>query len=251
MTADEHNQLSGVIADRMNLYVREFVTPLSEESKTNVRLIGTGSFVKVGAKSSIITCEHVVRDRSLNFKFCDSEDVFGYRGDWQQHCQPVDVAISEEGLSSCPPTLQCISPNQIADCHTIMHDTELLYFYGFSGENSKLVMETLITYGVGYLTQQNRDMPDNETDFEILWPSGSEKLSPGTSDEARKLIRFSNPEGFSGSLIWNTRFMETGCNIDTWSPSDARVTGILKRFDQNNSVLIATRIEKVRGVISF
>ena len=72
------------------------------------------------------------------------------------------------------------------------------------------------------------------------------RWSNGTSAEARKNMKFSNPRGFSGSLVWNTRFLETGGDLTTWSPSDARVTGLLKRFEEENLLLLATPIERLR-----
>ena len=51
-----------------------------------------------------------------------------------------------------------------------------------------------------------------------------------------------SPDGLSGAAVWNTRRSELR---ETWTPSDARIVGIVHRWDQDGECLIATRIEKI------
>ena len=52
----------------------------------------------------------------------------------------------------------------------------------------------------------------------------------------------------SGSLIWNTKFVETSLQRRLWSPSDAVVTGLLWSWPEESRI-VATRIEYVRSFL--
>lgn len=50
----------------------------------------------------------------------------------------------------------------------------------------------------------------------------------------------------SGSLVWNTRYLETRESGRNWSPDDAVVTGLLRRWDEKTKTLLVYRVEHVR-----
>ena len=237
------------VVDRMNEYVRPFVVPLSHETESEVRLIGTGTFVLGTNGTAIATCEHVARKAPLNFRPNGREAVCGYRGDWSVHLEPVDAAWTTASLAKPTLPAKAVQPHQIALQHNLSQPEELLFFYGYSGENSTFVFENHITNGSGYLTQQNRDAQPELGVVELLWPNGEEAWSEGTTEEARRNMRFSDPSGFSGALVWNTRFIETGADLDRWTPDQAVVTALLKRFVPEDGVLLATPIEAIRSVV--
>ena len=48
----------------------------------------------------------------------------------------------------------------------------------------------------------------------------------------------------SGSLVWNTKFLEVTQTGETWDPErHAVVTGMLRRWDQDTSSLLVWRVE--------
>lgn len=248
---EEWNHICSQVVDRMNEYVRPFVVPLSHETNSNVRLIGTGTFVRGANGTTIATCEHVAREAPLNFCPHGGEDVYRYTGEWEVRPEPIDAAWTTGSLATLVPTAKAVQLHQIATQHSLMPSEELLFFYGYSGENSTFVFENHITNGSGYLTQQNRDAKPDPGVVELLWPNGEEAWSEGTTEEARRNMRFSNPAGFSGSLVWNTRFLETGADLNRWTPDQAVVTALLKRFADKDNILLATPIEAVRSVGRF
>lgn len=251
MNNDEWNKICSTVTDRMLQHVRNFVCPLSSETETDVRLIGTGSFIEIQARTTILTCEHVAIEKPLNYRFLNEENVYGYRGEWHSEKEPVDASLTDDVLTPAPATDKTIKDHQIALSHQIVDKAELLFFCGFAGENSKFVLEHHFTNLTGFCTQQNGEAENDLSCFELLWPNGLQSWSSATPEEAKRNIEFSNPQGFSGSLIWNTRFVESGCNIDKWTPDQAKVTGILKRFDDKNGVLLATPIEAIRQAMRF
>jgi len=59
-------------------------------------------------------------------------------------------------------------------------------------------------------------------------------------------VRFENPAGLSGSLVWNTRYCEANRNGAVWNPEDAVVTGLLRRWDTETKTLLVLRVEQLR-----
>jgi hypothetical protein len=57
-----------------------------------------------------------------------------------------------------------------------------------------------------------------------------------------------DPHAMSGSLVWNTRFVEMSRRNEHWSPGDAVVTGLLWSWP-DESKIVATRIEYVRSFL--
>lgn len=251
MTVEEWKEICSQVTDRMKEYVQSFVCPLSRETEDAVRLVGTGSLVCLNSRAAIISCEHVANKEPLNFRYPYSEDVFGHRGDWRMEKEPIDVGWTESPIAPTPDSSHVIPPEMIAQSHSIFQPEELLFFYGFAGENSTFAFEQHVTNGTGYLTQQNRAAAPDSSVIELLWPPEMPNWSSNTTPEAKRNIRFGDPHGFSGSLVWNTRFLETGGDLGSWTPANARVTGLLKRFVEEDSVLLATPIECVRKVTPF
>lgn len=89
------------------------------------------------------------------------------------------------------------------------------------------------------------DEPDPQI-FEIFWEPENTQFSAGTSDDVRAKVRFNDPGSFSGSLVWNTRYLEITNAGESWSPEDAVVTGMLRRYDSNTATLLALRVEHLR-----
>jgi len=244
---EEWNAKCSSVVDQMNRYVRDYVTPLSLEKDDNVRLIGTGSFIKMNTVPSIITCHHVVleADGNLDYLMAGNNGIYKYCWRWSCIADPVDVACTKDTLAPLVVEQKTIRPDQIATNHELSQPEELLYFYGFSGENSNYGFGHLVSNPTGYLTQQSKEAVQGDDTIQLLMPAGEPHWSAETSEEAAKTMRFGDPRGFSGSLVWNTRFLETGARLDSWSPKSARVTGILKRFDERQRLLLATPIEKL------
>jgi hypothetical protein len=129
--------------------------------------------------------------------------------------------------------------------HVVYDGTELLFFFGYAGENSHYWPDQLDSYGSGFCTQQKLGAVDNEY-FEIPWDPQKACVVAGTSDQTRAEMRFENAQGFSGSLVFNTRFIETAAAGRVWSPKDAVVTGMVQRWAPESKTLLARRIEHIR-----
>lgn len=245
MTNEEWAIICSEVVDLMNDYVRPLVVPLSQETEQGVRLIGTGTFVQRESGGAIVTCEHVARNAPLNFRPYGHERVYSYTGAWQSFVEPIDVSWTTGALAK---PVRAVPPHQVALQHQLSRYEELLFFYGYSGENSHYGFDVHETNGSGYLTQQKQDAKPDPSVIELLWPNGRHDWSKRTTAEARRQMKLDNPAGFSGSLVWNTRFLETGGDLSRWTPEQAVVTALLKRFVREDDALLALPIEGFRSV---
>lgn len=118
-----------------------------------------------------------------------------------------------------------------------------MFLFGYPGERSKSLHEHLITRSTPYTTQHPEPMGDldhPDTDFHVHYPRNLIKAIGGSEGDAPL------PPGLSGSLVWNTRFVEVSAAGAVWTPECAKVTGILKRWIEKEELLVGTRVEKMR-----
>lgn len=248
MTPDEWNTAQQHVIDAMLERTRPFTTPLTREIETTVQLEGSGSYVEIGGKRLMLTCEHVAIRQPLDFRFCGSDKVYGYRGKWTMAPHPVDIAFGlpiNKEWAAVSHHAQTIPYARFAEKHQVCEQAELLFFRGYAGENARYGFGIHQALATGYCSQEKEESGDGSI-FEIFWEPENTQFSSGTSAEARIAIRSDDPGGMSGSLVWNTRYLETRESGRNWSPDDAVVTGLLRRWDEKTKTLLVYRVEHVR-----
>jgi hypothetical protein len=241
------------VSDAMTAHTRPCVTPLTLSSETEVNLVGSGSYVTFEGRRILLTCQHVHVKGGIDYLLYSSEDdVPTHPGPWEEDKRPAfDVAIAAmtdqlwnaTHHKAIPVPYERFAPN-----HQPVQGEELLFFRGFSGENSRYAFGIHEANGTGYCSQEKQvpDSPD-PTIFEILWEPQETKFASGASDEARRSIKFADPGGFSGSLVWNTRYLECRASGRQWTPECAVVTGLLRRWDTYTKTLLVWRVEHLRA----
>ena len=246
MTPAQWDQIKQEVTDAMLAHTRPFVTPLSTETLATVRLVGTGSYADIEDQRLLLTCEHVAREQPMHYRFNGSENVFDHPGPWTMNSHPIDAAfapICPARWSATSHRAAAIPITRFASKHEIVEQAELLFFRGYAGENANYGFGVHQTSGTGYCTQEKVGTGDGYV-FELLWEPDKTEFTSGTSAEAREEMKFENARGFSGSLVWNTRYLEIAREGDrTWTPDDAVVTGLLRRWDQDTKTLLVWRVE--------
>ena len=206
--------------------------------------MGTGTFIeKDGVK--LLTCQHVASFNPSAYFIDESGSCTEVQpGMWCVEPDPsVDAAFAQmsprwSGLSG---SAQPLPMSKFAARHTeVQH--ELLFFRGIAGENARLSAFGVDAILTGYCSQEKKDTGDANV-LEMLWSPRNATVTSGTGSDVRDRFKSDNPAGFSGSLVWNTRFVERGCDLSTWNPHDAAITGLLRRFDPDTSTLLAWRVE--------
>ncbi|WP_018408461.1 hypothetical protein [Methylocystis rosea] len=252
MTEEERkaqwDAMCNVVADRMKVFTRPYVTILAGGESGKPTKIGTGTFIeKEGVQ--LLTCEHVARFNPTAFYIDDRGSTILYPGSWRMEPDlKKDVAlapVAEKEWSNVSQSAQPLAMSKFAQRHGPV-DRELLFFRGIAGENAYISDYGADAILSGYCSQEKIGTCDTDI-FEILWNPRDTAVTSGTSSEASARVKYDNPAGFSGSLVWNTRFVELGCDFSKWSPADAVVTGLLRRFDPDTNILLAWRVEHLYG----
>lgn len=247
MTTDEiearWKSLCDVVADRMKVFTRPFVTPLIQDVVGTRPRVGTGTFIDQNGVS-VLTCEHVARHAPFLYQFNGNEPLVELPATWRADPFPIDAAtaiVHAELWGTVPHLAQPLS----LSCFAARHDPvehEVFFFRGASDENVTVGAVHSRIIPSGYCTQEKPGGGDAKV-FELLWEPLETTVTQGTSDEVAKLFKYDDPAGFSGSLVWNTRFVEKGCDLSKWSPGDAVVTGLLREWDTGTKTLLVWRVE--------
>lgn len=245
MVPHEWMQICSRVTDEMRAFTHPFVTPLAIETEDDVRLTGSGSFAEHNGTRILLTCQHVAQYQPVNYRFFHCDEVFRHSGIWCMTPPPTDVAcarMTEAAWNAAAHEAKSIPLVKFAMKHAPCRKEELLFFRGFSGENEHYGFGVHLTNGTGYCSQERENSRDDQT-FEIFWDAQHSKFSDGTTPDARANIQYDNPRGFSGSLVWNTRFLEVSAGGKTWTPEEAVVTGMLQRWDDKAKTLLVWRVE--------
>ncbi|MBR0688548.1 hypothetical protein JQ594_21660 [Bradyrhizobium manausense] len=232
------NQLTHRVTDLMKVHTRPFVPALAGSE------IGTGTFIERN-EIEVLTCAHVA-SCAPDAHYIDDSDTILNVGTWRTDQNPaVDAAIapipSGEWAKVAGRAMPLAMRRFASNHRTVAH--ELLFFRGLAGENTAYIgtfgAEAIVS---GYCSQEKPGSGDANI-FEMHWEPGAATVTMGTGLEAGSKVKYDHPAGFSGSLVWNTRFVEMGCDLAKWTPDDAMITGLLRRYDPGTKTLLAWRVE--------
>jgi hypothetical protein len=107
------------------------------------------------------------------------------------------------------------------------------------------VYDTLTTNATGYLAREAALPTDPDVHDRFHFAMEYRRDAALVAFGERGLP---DPHAMSGSLVWNTRFVEMSRRNEHWSPGDAVVTGLLWSWP-DESKIVATRIEYVRSFL--
>lgn len=201
--------------------------------------------MEIDNQKLLITNQHVaarLNSNPLAHKFYKCSNFYRTPG-FAAETYPVDVAlcpISEAIWNHATHEGRALLQDRFAEKHAPVAG-ELLFLCGFAGENSQFHFGYLNTPAQPYLTQET-PMPCNFGDSSIHFAlhHSPEKATSVDNSTRTKLPK---PPGWSGSLVWNTRYVELSTAGKTWEPSCAQVTGILWGWPSSEACLLATKVE--------
>lgn len=251
LSAEEVQSLFKQVTDVMIGAVRSSATALISENEAHVRLQGSGTFVNIKGRRVILTCAHVTDAGGTDFGFFGSRRMIPGERDVVR-AEKYDAAfinVAPEVWQREPHDATAIPVSCFADRHEPV-ENELFFMMGFAGENSHFAFESMQGTATCYCTQINKDVPSEERFFSLYWKPGKIEPTGGTDPELAKYIKTEDPRGFSGAAVWNTGFIRAYHEGRVWSPDDARITGLVTRWDMATESLVARRIEDVREWVS-
>lgn len=248
ITQEEWDSICNSVTESMRRHTRPFATPLM----SGTSLVGSGNFVQLNDEPSILTCQHVAIRGQLDYRFLGLDTAFNNHDEWNMEPPPVDLATASllhgqwDGLDH---QAKAVTYDRFAQHHAPFDGYELMFFRGYAGENSTILGTFGEANASAYCSQEKQDAGD-ATYFEIFWEPGMTQYTTATTTEEREKVSYENPKGFSGSLVWNTRYREVTSAQKQWTPADAVVTGMAHRWDENARTLLVYRVEHIHKFIS-
>ncbi len=246
LKAEEWKSSCNRICTAMIEEVRNFTTPISKVVENDYgELEGSGSYLEIAGSIFLVTNEHVaarMKTHSLAHKFAGCPNYYRVRA-FAADPLPHDVAlgsVAESIWTHSPHQARAIPLNRFACRHSPV-PREVFFVCGYAGENSNFAFGNLHTPGQPFLTQE-APMPANFGDATIHFAL-LHSTAGATPIDASFNVHLPSPPGWSGSLVWNTRFAEASRAGQSWDPSLAQVTGILWGWPSGEICLLATKVE--------
>jgi hypothetical protein len=216
ITAENWPALVQGVHARMARHIQPYLTPISvSEDLESGHPHGSGSFVEIHGRQYLLTCEHVVRtayERHLHLGYLlKNDDYYRALSDrWLPETEPVDLAITLiDPAVWAQGDKRALRPGQVATTHDTVPNEAKGY-------------DPSIAFALDYAMELAKPV------------DGAKGRLPG-------------PIGFSGSPIWDTGFVASGCSSD-WTPTRSRVIGVARKWEplENGSAIIATKAAQVR-----
>lgn len=255
----EWKKAVSAVVQAMLAHVEPFLTPLStvirDEDGRPIegKLLGTGAYISAMGQIMLATNEHNLEKlakSSIGLQFFGNDRVFMLHCPTYNLPYPWDVGFSRIdpkvwNLPELQPhTAAAIPQGRLAPVHQPV-ENELLFFAGYAWQGSTFLYNTLLSRGTPYMM---REVPLPQG-----W--GNERFHfaidyrPDLAETVGRGAGLPRPDGFSGSLVWNTRYVECVTQDKEWSSEYAEVTGIVWGWPSATGCLIATRIEHIRSFL--
>lgn len=252
-TLESWQETTRVVLRRMGEHTASMIVALSRIlSHEEATPLGTGTYISLRGKTYVLTNEHVAR-------FMESSGIAHYprHNDYAHRLtnafiamtSPVDAALSRiDDASWKATTKEALAAERLDRKHEPV-ERELLFIHGFPGERSRwsAFAEGLVMDSIPYLTQEAPPPSSFHPNLFALHYNPELAREGLGKSEVLPL-----PPGFSGSLVWNTRFVENEMqNNSDWSPEKATATGLVCTWGENQLAdrIFAVRIEVVREFI--
>ena len=227
MSRDEWEQRKFAVKDRMAKHVWPFVTPLAlSVSHTRGVALGTGNYVLLRDSAYLLTNEHVIRQTAgaqVTHMPGPTDRYVACRAAFLSVGWPLDVALMRLGDEWTQATKSAI-PAYLLDESFSPVQHELLFWLGFPGSTASRHdpvtqgnrryswFGELESHGVPMLTQLYPNPPTGLKDYDpgkhvvVHFPARAVRVSGGAEEE------LPNPQGMSGSLLWDTKFVASISN---------------------------------------
>lgn len=239
----------------MRRRARAHLTPILLRMPDNTAAMrGTGSFFNDGHTNFLLTCQHVTRagkGQPLLLLFKDQEvTVPGPYSEIVQH--PEDLSLAPIDNDIWGRNTDGMSRGLTMEDFSTVHqpvDGEVLFFLGIPGYGSRYIVEFGVTFANAHsclIPEVPAVYGDPRFVFRVDYRTALMRDVEGGRDEMP-----TDPHGFSGSLVWNTRYTEITRRGGEWTPDTAQVTGMIQRWDSARAELMCCRCETIRSFIDY
>ncbi|WP_158912795.1 hypothetical protein [Caulobacter sp. S45] len=232
--------------------LRRYRTPVFKDQGDYGDGWGTGGFVEIDGSKFVLTNQHVATVRHdgdrLGIRYEAQEDLVVLGGNHCEKAWPWDLAaipVSNEAWTCIPHMAEAIAVDQIALAHT-PYPEEIFALAGYAGEQTKFLFGGL-AFGATTSLAKETELPEDDR-----WDSRFHFALSYNPDLATTVVGdrgLPTPPGLSGSIVWNTCFVEARALGLTWSPEMAKVAGVVWGWPSGLGFVVATRAEHVRSFL--
>lgn len=242
------------VLDRMKRYTKPAIAAVyGVEAEDHGLLVGSGTFMQILGATHLVSVSHVL-EIAMEFQFLAHSNDYGTKPvpmKFPFHLQPypLDLGFTRVDQEAMVQGAVTPWPVEVLAGATGDLDNDILFIHGYPGERSKWL--PIINGGVTAeslpLGTVVRHEETGWVDFDPQLHFAMEYWRDGWFDEKGRTMSRPNPHCLSGSAVWRVNIK--GRNHKDWRPEDARIVGILHRYNPDYDCLIATRVEHVRDFL--
>jgi hypothetical protein len=253
-TKAEWETASADVTREMNAYLAPFVTAVSKDHVDHGELVGSGTYLDIAGRTVILTNEHVAAEKGsghLIHGFHNLANLYRSTGDHLVAPFPADIAILPiaSAMWAAPDHgAKAITKDMILPVHKAL-EGELFVFMGFAGARCTFAFGTLFTRATSSVSREV-PLPPEDDRFDANFHVGVD-YKPDLATKVEGAYDLPPPPGFSGSTLWNTRFVECSMAGTPWTPHEARVTGLVWGWPSSHGCIVATRAELLHEFIDI
>ena len=208
--------------------------------------VGTGTFISVDHVTYLLTADHVISAAMIS----PFRGVAISNGDGKAYCRVIapfrrnaalDIAIVPVALAVPPEGDRIPCPERLIGKSSNGLESDLLFIHGVPGSYTRFLVfdRGIHTKTLPYISVAGNPTWrgfDSAVHCSIEYNPRDQRYSDGTSAD------LPDPGGMSGAALWKTN---RSLVRENWTPHDARITGVITRWDQEGQCLIGTRIEPI------
>lgn len=262
MTQEEWGEICESVKEQMRHHARRFATPISmTEDRETAIAWGSGCYLQSGDATWLITADHnfdrIPTGGQLAHLPVPGDNYVAIRQSPLRAAYPVDIAAVKVDAIPVGSKKQAAPKTLLAERFSAV-DAELLFWVGYPGYNlirhdpviADRIKATL--YGelriaaLSMLSQELQTANPMGAGFDPLKHVAIHYPAMAKSEADAPEIDLPNPKGMSGSLLWNTRYLETVQAGVEWTPEKAQICGVIWYALDKPDVVFATRIEVAR-----
>ncbi len=247
-TADEQRKIAILmeVTDKMAKFTSPFLCSIAGIiSHDEGDHIGTGTFITIGGNKYLFTAAHVACEAEaakytgVAHSLGNARPYMNVAGSFRKN-HDLDIAYAPVNFPGLPDSDRSSCPEELVG-PSLGVEKDWLFIHGLPGSSSpyfrmsKAVHSRTLPYGTVAETPKWSQF-NPKVHFASRYEPRDQMYADGTPAE------LPNPSGLSGVAVWNTR---RGEKDSRWTPADARVAGIVHRWDTDARCLIATKIEAI------
>lgn len=240
------------VTAEMNEFLAQYSVPVFIDGEKEAIPHGTGTLLELDKRKWILTNEHIskVRGDETRLGCClrDLDELPTIVGNHAERSAPWDLAllpVHERAWAEQKHTSKCMAIKQVGLAHMPVPN-ELLAFAGFAGSRTKTLFNNTFFSGTTFVGQEI-PLPVDGRWSERFHLAVDYK--PDLAKDAVGKAGLPQPNGMSGSGLWNTAYVEALQGGVTWTPELATLTGVVWGWPSSQGFILATRVEHVRAFL--